>query len=697
MPRKKTNKTKGGRARAPRGRRAVDTITLEVIQEGLNAIVHEMKANFTRIAYSSILNEGQDFSCMLMDGRGQLISLGEGNIVHIFPLVWAVADLQERFAGDIHPGDLFIQNDPYTGGTHLNDIALIKPLFAGGKLSNFAGLRAHWADVGGMRPGSISGQAVEIYQEGIRIPTIRVRSRGAENREALEILFANMRVENERRGDYRAMETTLFAAERQVLALTRRYGRAVMDAATVGLLDRAEARMRDRIRALKDGAGEFEHYLDNSGTSNVPIRLRAKITVRGDEVEADFTGSASQVKGPINLGPAGGPTAAFMVLKAFLDPSGPINAGAFRPLTVRAPKGTLVNAELPAACGGVAEVLANLAYTLVGALARIAPDLVVGEFKGGANHTYISTRSGGGYGIFYEYPAGGTGAARGRDGSNTCRTWMEGDFSSIQTVEAVENEFPLRIESFRLRDNSAGPGETRGGFGLRRDVRLLAESGELTVLTDNSIFPPYGVHGGGAAAGNRYRVIRRGKYIEPSSTPGKVSGFPLEREDIVVMETGGGGGYGDPLGREPGRVAADVAAGYLTRKYAREVYGVVLRRGKVDAATTAAERKRIGARRLRLKVRKGKFPGPEGGPNSDPVFPLALHPRDARGHHLREGEIAEAAGRTPTPLPVRIRLDESVPRGEARLPGEAIRILDLQRGGTAWIRSLADRCVPSAG
>jgi N-methylhydantoinase B len=585
---------------------AVDPITLEVIREALSSIVREMRITLVRTAYSSILYEGEDFSCVLMDGDAQIIAMsrGQDHPLHIVPIAWSMRAVRDRFGDDIHEGDVFLHNDPYTGGTHLNDVAMIYPMFADGELFLFPVVRAHWGDVGGMSPGSLSGRVTEIYQEGVRIPPIRVCERGRPNEAALDLIFANVRGPGEREGDFRAMLGTCRKAAERVDALVARYGRPTLRAAIAELLDRAELRMRRRIRELPPGRYAYEAYLEGGRERLEPLRVRATVSVEADSVTVDLTGTAPQTAGPTNVGPAMAPTGAFTVLKSFLDPGGEINSGAFRPIRVHAPEGTVVNARRPAPCGGMVEVKYCVESAVMGALARAIAGQVTGDLKGGGNHCYVGGPSPDGRGtfIFYEYPAAGTGAFAGGDGNNAVRAFTESDITTIQPVEAIEQKYPLRVERCALRVGSGGAGRWRGGLGLIREVRVQAPGALLSVLAEKGVLAPYGVCGAGAGATNRFYVRRGSAAIEPSPLPGKVSGFPLEVEDVVIMETSGGGGYGDPLERDPARVARDVVEGAITISAAAAVYGVVLDGAAVDAAATEARRRVLAAARVHVEL-----------------------------------------------------------------------------------------------
>jgi N-methylhydantoinase B len=664
----------------------VDPITLEVVREALSSIVREMRITLVRTAYSSILYEGEDFSCVLMDGEAQIIAMsrGQDHPLHIVPIAWSMKAVREQFGDDIHEGDVFLHNDPYTGGTHLNDVAMICPMFADGQLFLFPVVRAHWGDVGGMSPGSLSGRVTEIYQEGVRIPPIRIYERGRPNQAALELIFANMRGPREREGDFRAMLGTCRKAAERVEALLARYGRVTLQAAIAELLDRAERRMRQRIAALPPGRYAYEAYLEGGRERLEPLRVRATVTVEGDSILVDLTGTSPQTAGPTNVGPAMAPTGAFTILKAFLDPGTDVNSGAFRPLRVLAPEGTVVNAHRPAPCGGMVEVKYCVESAVMGALARAMSGGVTGDLKGGGNHCYVGgpTPAGEGTFIFYEYPAAGTGAWEGGDGNNAVRAFTESDITTIQPVEAIEQKYPLRVESCALRAGSGGPGRWRGGLGLVREVRVLAPDAQLSVLAEKGVLPPYGVCGGAAGATNRFYVRRSGQTIEPSPLPGKVSGFPLAVGDLVVMETSGGGGYGDPLDRDPADVARDVDEGAIGPETARDAYGVVLDATGVNAAATQACRADLRAARVVVELH------PTDRLDETRTSGIVLSRAAAARLAARDGTVLELVDPGGAPLRLWLSAMHDGPDGRALVSEGTLSMLALAPGSRVGIRAL---------
>ena len=667
----------------------VDVITLELVRESLISIIQEMRVNLTRTAYSSILYEGEDFSCVLMDNNAEIVAMSKGrdHPLHIFPVAVSMRTIKERFGDDINPGDLFFHNDTYTGGTHLNDIAMVYPVFMDGEPFLFPVVRAHWADVGGMTYGSISGQATEVYQEGVRIPPIRIYDKGVPNEAALELIFSNMRIRHEREGDFRAMLGTCRMAETRLHEVAQRFGKDTLKESIRELLDRNERRMRQAISQLPPGEYVHEVYMESGKQDLRPLRVYLKLTIAEDQLIADFTGTAPQSTGPNNVGPGLLPTGVFAVAKSFLDSEAEVNHGSLRPVTVTAPEGTLVNCLLPAPCGGSVEGLFCMEAAAMAAIAPALEGRVTGDVKGGGNHLYIggnSPKTNGPF-VFYEYPAGGVGAFDGHDGNDVVRNYYESDITPNQPIEAVEHKYPLRVEHFGLREDSGGDGQWRGGIGCRRAVRILSNDIQLSVVSDHNIIPPYGICGGHSGTPNRFSVIRDGVETLPPSLPGKVSGFLLQENDIVLSQSSGGGGYGDTLERDPQAVLHDIREGYLTRENAERVYSVVLVGNEVDRAATDALRQRIGAQRAIARVEPW-----EGDEYSDGARLCYLSPDAAGQLNAQEGDLVEIMNPLGAPLRGWVRFVQKNPHdGPVCYLGPTGRkILRIQNGTAVELRRL---------
>lgn len=664
---------------------AIDPILIEIIRERLITIVREMRGNMLRAAFSSAVCELHDMSCAVLDDRGQLLALSEGdNPQHVFPIIWSAEEMLKKFAGDINPGDIFLHNDPLSGGTHLNDICVIAPLFIGDQLAFLPVVRVHFEDVGGMSPGSVSAAATDMFQEGVRIPIIRAFSKGKRNDDLFDVMLANMRIPDEREGDFEAMLGTARIAQRRLVALVDEFGLDIQRACVRQLLDRAEARMRTRIAAIPPGAYEYEIAMDPRGEAAQPLIIRAKIEVKDETLRVDFTGTSAQNKGPWNLGPSGAPTGVFMVLKALLDRTGPVNSGTFRPLDIYTPPGSLLCPTDPVGFGGMGDVRRNLEMAIMGALAPVLSDAITGETKSTANQMVISGQQPKDRRpfIFYEAPPGGTGGFKEHDGNAALRTFLEGDFGSLQSVEAIEAKFPLRVERLELRPNSGGIGARRGGLGFRREIRVLADEASLTVLSDRNVLPPYGVLGGGAGAPNRFSVKRGDQETVPGAIPGKIANYPLKENDVVISESSGGGGFGPSTERDIASVRSDLAHGYITTAHAEEAYGVVFDGSRVDQAATVKKRAAIKAGRINAQVVAKTLSAPAG------LRVCALAPADAEAMKVVTGDIVELIRGDGAPLRCWARILPDVQPKTIALAADSIGLAGIGKGETVYLRPL---------
>ena len=661
----------------------VDLITLELVQEYLISTVREMRATMIMTAHSSIIYEGHDFSCALLNAEGHLAAQSEDSPAHVIPLPWQVREAKAFFGDNLHRGDVILVNDPYTSGTHLNDVAMIVPYFEGDRLFGFIVTRAHWGDIGGMTPGSISGRATEIFQEGLRIPFLKVHERGVPVRGVLDLIFSNVRVPEERDGDFHAMLACCHTAQVRLDELVRRFGAADLDACMKALIDRAEQRMRRAIAAIKPGVYCYEDYLDFDGDraarsvdgrrdgpgrfDDRQLRRLVPASASADQRESrgHDHGDVRCVESPAR------PTGA--------DQSGGVPARfgqcARRQHRQRAASGRgrrLYGDQAAGRIGRDGSPRASSAEIHRRRYQGHVEPYIIGSFNAARG---MST-------IFYEYPAGGTGGFLEHDGGDAMRAYDEGDFSSIQPAEAVEIEHALLVESCALRMDSCGDGASRGGVGLRREVRLLAEEGRFSELSDRNLVPPFGVCGGHAAMPNRFQVRRGDEMIEPSPTPGKISGFPLRRDDIVVLETAGGGGYGAASKRDPDRVKRDVDQGYISAERALSRYGVVLVGGEVDVSATAEKRRALDAAKLMLSAAEDTTELFEGGCRVS-----VLSPCDALALG-GAGALAEIVNPDGAPLRTWIKASTRALEGSIRLGPKARAILGVAAGARLELRPL---------
>ena len=673
----------------------MDPITLEVLTEGLISVVREMRATVFRTARSVAIYEAKDFSCGLFDPQTQVIAQSEDIGAHVVPLPWSVASAMEEFAGDLAPGDVIVLNDPYRGGTHLNDVTLIYPVFAGERLIFFPAVREHWADVGGMVPGSLSGLATEIYQEGVRIPPIKIIDRGRVNKAAMDLILSNMRVPDERLGDFHAGMAACHTAEKRIHELIARYGTETLLECVRLNLERSEARMREQIARLPDGEFYYEDYLETFGERGLePLLLPLRLAVSGYGLIAVFTGASPQVPVPVNSTLAVTAASVFITLKSVLDPTAPINQGSFRPVEVVAPERTIVNVRHPAPAGSHGEIRKRVVAAMLGCLSQIVPELVSGDIHRTSFHNLIGglhPRTGREY-VHYEWSSGGNGAFAEDDGTSAMATIDWGDLTTVQPSEVLETRFPLVVEWSRLGVDSGGDGAHRGGLGMRRALRLAEGTASYSLLADGAVVPPFGILGGESAAPVDSFVVRDGREIR-FPQPGKVGGFALRAADVVILQSAGGGGYGDPLGRPVERVAADVREGYVSAAHARHTYGVVTGDdGLLDSAATEAARRDLRAARRYLAVVDRRAPlYAEGNVSRYRICPLSA--ADAAALGVDAGDIVELVGKSGPALRAWVAVDPAIAAGTVPLDTIAQAVTAARPGDKLYLRPLRRRVV----
>ncbi|MEM7250492.1 MAG: hydantoinase B/oxoprolinase family protein [Pseudomonadota bacterium] len=670
----------------------IDPITLEVVTEGLISVVREMRATVFRTARSVAIWEARDFSCGLFDAKGQVVAQSEDIGSHVVPLPWSVESSIERLGDDLAPGDVIIMNDPYLGGTHLNDVTLIYPVFQDGKLVFFPAVREHWADVGGAVPGSMSGSAREIYQEGIRIPPVKLVERGKINEAAMEILLSNMRVRDERMGDFNSGLAACRTAERRIGELVARYGLETLLTGVEENLARSETRMRAQIAKLPDGEYYYEDYLETFGPGPEhrlePLLLPLKLTISGETLKADFTGAAEQAPAPVNSTLAVSAASVFITLKSVLDPTQALNQGSFRPVEVVAPEGTVVNVTHPAPAGSHGEVRKRVIATMLGALSQACPELASGDIHRTSFHNLIGgvDPASGREFVHYEWASGGNGGFLEADGPSAMAAIDWGDLSTAQSSEVLETRFPLHIEWTRLATDSGGAGRTRGGLGMRRALRLTRGQASYSLLSDGAMVPPFGVHGGetGAPVGS---YTREGDQDISFPTPGKVGGHLMEANDVIVLQSAGGGGYGDPLERDAQAVCEDVIEGYVSEAVAAHTYGVILAGEVVDETATASHRDALREGRVQLTVTAS---------DADPYEPIGrgvrrvmrLAPADALRIGVVEDQMLEMLAPMGAPLRAWTRIDNTATPGQVGLDTRGSAMLRIEPGASVWVRPL---------
>jgi N-methylhydantoinase B len=601
---------------------AVDPVTLEVIRNACIAVAEEMNANLVRTGYSPNIKERRDCSCALFDAAGEMISQAENMPVHLGAMPFSVAAAVDRFPpAALEPGDSVLLNDPFRGGAHLPDLTLVSPVFVDGEVVAYAANRAHHADVGGARAGSVSADSTEIYQEGLRIPPVKFSRGGEVDEDLLDVILANVRTPDERRGDLRAQEAANATGRRRFAELAERYDDALAPA-LAEIKDYSERRMRAEIEALPDGTYAFEDVLDDDGRGNEDLPIRAAVTVDGDEVHVDFGGSADQTEGPINAVFAVTASATYYAVRCVTDPDIPPNHGCYRPISIETPDGSIVDPDPPAAVvGGNLETSQRVTDVVLGAFAEADVSRVLAGSQGTMNNvTFGGTdpRDGSPY-AFYETQGGGFGGREGRDGMDGVHVHMSNTMNT--PVEVLETAYPLRVERYALRPDSGGAGEYRGGLGLRRDVTVRDHTATFSLLADRQRHAPYGLAGGAdGERGAAYRIDADGDDAgrtdgdtprddgDVSDEPGGDGDVPTHDDDApgddgdairlpgksthdlppgttVSLRTPGAGGYGPPDERDSAALAADLRLGKVTEPAARDAYGDDL----VDAALGVLE------------------------------------------------------------------------------------------------------------
>lgn len=580
-----------------------DPITLTIIKNALESIVKEMFWTTVRAAKSSIIYETYDFSPGLTNERGDLIAIGTGvpNFIGITPfIVKTVLEDIEREGLDLSPGDIFIVNDPYRTGTHLNDIALVMPIFHRNEIIAIAAVKGHVNDVGGMNPGSWGPNATEIYQEGIMIPTCHFYKAGKPNKEVIRLILSNTRIPDYVYGDLEALAASLRYAYRRVNELCEKYSVDTVREAIEDRLRDGRILARKRLKELIKGEFTAEEWIEKYEGMEEDIRITVRVKITGDKFVADFSNNPPQVKAPINTTYPGTYASAAIAFVAVTDPHVPFNQGYLEPLEVIAPEGTIFNAQPPAPVSCYWETMFYAVDLIWKALAPYIPDkLTAGHFLSVVSETIsmVDPRDGK-YKILCEPNPGGWGAGIDKDGESCLVSAADGE-TYCHPAEVLEREYPIRVECMRLNiEEGVGHGKFRGGFGIRKDYRILADEANLVCSINRIKYPPWGVAGGESGTCNHIVIIRDGKVIWDG---GRISNFRLKKGDIVSIRSGGGGGWGDPLERDPNLVLHDYMNGLITPEIAREKYGVVIDVSKltVDYEATKKLRKELRRRRSR--------------------------------------------------------------------------------------------------
>jgi N-methylhydantoinase B len=554
-----------------------DPATFEVVKNSLLKTAEEMKIVLAKTAYSPILKVAGDYSCGIFDTSGDMVAQGPDLPIHLGSMPDAVRSVIGAFGDDMNEGDIFIHNDPYFGGSHLPDVNVVMPAFHEGRLLAHTCVRAHWPDIGSATPGSY-GAVTEVYGEGLRLPPIRLYSKGEIDPNVEAIIMANVRTPDERRGDMRAQVAASRRACQRLATLAGKYGAETLTRIMQEVMDYSERMMRMMLGDLPDGEGSFEDFCDGDGVieqgenTDATFTIRMHVTKKGDEITVDFAGTDPAVAGPMNAPHSVTASGVYCALKMIVDPGSliPPNSGAWRPITVKTPKGSVVNAEFPSpVVYANHEISHRVSDMTFGALADIIPDNVMACSQGtSAILTFggLDPRTDGRY-VSYETVKGGFGARPGKDGINTICAGISNTMNV--PIETLELSFPLRVDYYEIMADSGGPGKYRGGCASRRAWTVLGHNSRASVCLERTKSPPFGIRDGKAGAAASIAIRYPDGTVEELNSKGA---FDAPAGSQVLLETPGAGGYGPPRDRDPEALARDVEDGYVSADAAKKLY-----------------------------------------------------------------------------------------------------------------------------
>ncbi|WP_081649623.1 hydantoinase B/oxoprolinase family protein [Fodinicurvata sediminis] len=552
----------------------VDPITVEVIHNNLRSVSDETYVALMKSAYSTNIKERHDHSTCIMDADGNIIVQAEKTqAIHLTSMLGNVRSILDRFSkNEIYDGDIFISNDPYAAhGSHLPDVNFAMPIFHKGELVAFSCNIAHHADIGGMAPGSMSAAMRDIYQEGVRIPLIRLFEAGVLNDELFRLLLLNVRMPDERRGDYYAQVAACRLGARRMKGLFEEYGTNQLTSVFDQVIHRTEMRMHEAIKRIPDGAYYFEDVLDDDGAGTEDIYIRLSVTVSGEKIFFDFEGTAGQVIGNFNCPYNATVSAVCYAMKALLDPNLPNNQGMINAISVRVPEGSVLNPYFPAAVAFRAHTTQRVVDTVIGSLAGAIPDRVIAA-SNGSNTTAIFSgtdpRTNRPY-LYLETLGGGCGARAYKDGKDGVQQHIAN--TANLPVEAIETEYPLQVVAYGFAADTGGAGEHRGGLALCREIRPIEHTCEFTGAGERFRHAPWGLFGGKNGTPGEFRV--RSTDGTEIALPGKPHPMKINSEETAVMQSPGAGGYGNPDDRLLAELSRDLKSGKFTREFLCKYYG----------------------------------------------------------------------------------------------------------------------------
>ena len=556
----------------------LDAITLSVLQAALQQVCDEMDLTFSRAAFSPVIAEANDRSDGIYSAvDGSLIAQGsQGLPVFVGVMQYSTKTVIEMIADGRclppAPGDIYIVNDPYLGGTHLMDVRFVMPVYRAGKIFCWLSNTGHWPDIGGSVPGGFSASATAVEQEGLRLPPVKLFKKGVLDPEIYAIICSNIRVADQRIGDIRAQAAALLIGQDRLNGILDRYGDETVTDAIAELRRRAAEQMRANISAIPDGTYRSQAFVDSDGVVNEPLTIALAVDKKGETLTFDFSGSSKHCAGPMNSVLATTLSSVYLAMR-HIFPDVPISAGAFEPLEVKRPEGTFLDARYPRPVSGcAAEVSQRIAEAVFAAMVQALPDKVTAAPAGSSGNFALggSDPARGRDYVMYQISGGGYGGNSGHDGlTNGCSTI---GISKSPPVEIMEQAFPVLYRHYALREGSGGAGKHRGGFGLAYEVEILRGEARASFVMDHGRFGPQGALGGKDGQPNSVTVFRNGEQHVPPHLS-KEQDIPLKAGDRVRVGTPGGGGYGDPRDRDPDLVARDVQLGYYTADQARKLFG----------------------------------------------------------------------------------------------------------------------------
>ncbi|MFB7640760.1 hydantoinase B/oxoprolinase family protein [Peribacillus butanolivorans] len=559
----------------------MDYVTMNIINSAMISICREMGITLMKTSYSTIFNEALDFTCGLANTKGELIAVADFCPAMIGGMPVLIDNcIKEIPVSEMKPGDVILHNDPYRGGLHIPEHTLFKPIFIDGEVVGYAVAIGHIAEIGGIVPGGFAAEATEVFQEGIRLPPVKIINEGKDNEAVWKIMLANVRTPRHNYGDLRALISSVNLGESRLSELIIKYGKEIFTQTVDDLLDYSERRMRAELKEIPNGYYDFEDYIENDGIEDKTFTIKANVYVEDEEVIVDYTGTSPQARGPINATYGVSVSAAYNAILHITDPEIPKNSGCFRPIKVVAPPGTVVNVDFPAPeVGGNTETHPRIALAIIGAFSKAVPEKVMAceggthlNFVFGGHHDDYDE-----YYVCYDLEAVGWGARPYADGNNMVDS-INGNCRTTPT-EVFETRFPWLIESFNLNQDSGGPGKYRGGLGAEKVLKCVAQEITVSQMSDRHQIAPFGLFNGQEGGLGATLVMKNGEsewknvkeaYGKVSSS--KFSNLTVKKGDRVKIVTPGGGGYGDPCDRDRSKLEEDIKDGFVSEEAALSIY-----------------------------------------------------------------------------------------------------------------------------